>query len=173
MTWKISDVHMFARALSRRCGRYSTIGAFCNEWSPDFTESWSRSVHQPKNLTSRTRLRTASSRRRTRPLITSLMGYPFRLKRSHYILSYRDWYVFCSPISTYYDKKYRQNHAEGLVNYYRYMHYAYNMHVYRQHGCKSIINQDMLLFEINLANYKWQGYIAVMTCISHIFYIYY
>lgn len=67
--------HMIARAPSRRRGRYPTIGTSCNEWSLDFTELWSRSVHRPKNLTSRTRLRTASTRRRTRPIIGSLTDY--------------------------------------------------------------------------------------------------
>lgn len=108
-------IRMFARALSRRRGRYSTIGTFCNEWSPDFTESWSRSVHRPKNLTSRTRLRTASTRRRTRPIIASLTDYSAPNVLIIYFHIVTDVLLFCSRVSTYYDKKYRQNHAEGLI----------------------------------------------------------
>jgi len=59
-------------ALNRHRGQYLTVGTFCNDWSHNFTESWSRPVHRPKNLTSRTRLRAASTRR-TRPIMAPLV----------------------------------------------------------------------------------------------------
>lgn len=46
----------FAIAIVRSiCSK--SIETFCNEWSRNFTESWSRFVHRAKNLTSRTRPR--------------------------------------------------------------------------------------------------------------------
>lgn len=52
------------------------VVSFSNEWSHNFTESWSRPIHRPKDLTSRTRLRTASARRRTRPIMAPLVDCP-------------------------------------------------------------------------------------------------